>query len=60
MLTPMSKFKSAVMGEIEVRGIKLVTRDDNKWWIILRKLKEHEGDKESFHPVTPFVNFQWW
>ena len=59
-LTPMARFKPAVMQEIAARGIELVTADDKKWWSILRKLKTHEGNDTSFHPWTPFENFAWW
>ena len=38
VLMPMFKFKSAVMLEIQERGIELVTKEDNKWWNILRFL----------------------
>ena len=58
-LTPMAKFKPAVMQEIEARGIELVTAKDKKWWTILRKLRTHEGNDAAFCPWTPFENFAW-
>ena len=56
-LWPMSKFKAAVMLEIQEREIELVTHKDKTWWGILRLLKTHEGSYVAFRPVAPFENF---
>ena len=58
-LTPMAMFNPAVMQEIEAKGIELVTAKDKKWWTILQKLRNHDGNNVALRPWTPFENFAW-
>ena len=47
----------AIQDELLARGIEF--DEKTKWKNLIKKLKENEGDKKYFKPMTQYDNFKW-
>ena len=53
-------YRPFIIAELEARGIHPTAEELGNYNKLLTRLKVSEGNKQSFAPVMPYVNFQWW
>lgn len=53
-------FRPHIIAELNARGITPTEEELRNYPKLLKRLKTHEGNKESFAPVTDYMNFKWW
>ena len=59
-MTKKGGFRPAIIQELEARGITPTLVELGNYLDLIKLLKENEGSKKAFKPVTAYENFRWY
>ena len=49
-----------IISELTARGVAITSEMDRDFRVMVKSLKSHESNNESFKPVTNLNRFSWW